>query len=341
VSRSGITALFIMMIAAGIMSGSPAQKADATFPGTTASATFPGSNGRIAYTKVWYVRGEPGPDRRSDIFTVRPDGAGNQRLTFSRDAGKPLWSPSGGRIAFERAGAVWVMQSDGSGKQLLTDGQLVGWMPTGGRILVVRGLHRDAWSGADPAWWLYTVATGAEEQLPIDLPIVAGLSPPYDDYSEWSFAAEPTLSPDGELLAFTLLRDDDADSGYSYYHGSFFTVRLDGTDLARVPYYTYSFGAPGWAPDGDELVYWISEPRAPCFDSLRSIHLDGTAGSVDIAKPCTESDPAWSPDGTKIAFVNERSGRLQIARLDGSRIKTVLPRTDGVYRYQPDWRRLR
>ena len=51
----------------------------------------------------------------------------------------------------------------------------------------------------DPTWVVHDVATGAEEQLPIDLPLVDDPDPPYPDYSEWEYATDPTLSPDGEL----------------------------------------------------------------------------------------------------------------------------------------------
>lgn len=304
----------------------------------TASSSFPGSNGRIAYTQHWRVLHTPGPDERSAIFTVRPDGTGNKRLTFSRDASNPKWSPSGRRIAFDRPGFVWVMKADGSGKTELTEGELVGWMPNGRRVLVVRGLDGGA---VDPTWVLHTLATGAEEELPIDLPLVAGIDAPYPDYSEWSFAAEPTLSPDGDLLALVLRRYDDGDDQYGYYFGSFFTVRLDGTDLTMVgDYYDYSSGAPEWSPDGDELVYWTSEPRSwRCQDDhLRSIGLDGSPGAVTITKPCTEDDPVWSPNGKKILFAS--SGTLKVANLAGTRIRTVLPAVEGVSRKEPDWQRV-
>src|SRR5215213_8893180 len=139
VSRRGVMALFAIAMAAGLLSSSVVETADATLRGTTPDATFAGRNGRIAYMKA--------SDGGRDIFTVRPDGSGRERLTFSGNAGKPIWSPLGGRIAFERAGAVWVMRADGFGKQQLLDGQLVGWMPGGDRILVVRNLHHDPYSG--------------------------------------------------------------------------------------------------------------------------------------------------------------------------------------------------
>lgn len=335
--RRAITAFLTMVVSAGVIPGAPVQEAGATSAATSAGATFPGSNGRIAYVKEWYVRDQPGPDLRSDIFTVRPDGTGNKRLTFSRDSRTPMWSPSGGRVAFERPGGVWVMKADGSGKQRLTEGELVGWMPTGGRILVVRDAGQE---GVDPTFVLHAVATGVEEQLPIDLPLVAGLEPPYDDYSEWSYAAQPTLSPDGELLALMLWRYDD-DYGYSYDFGSIFTVRLDGTDLTRLPKYSSNWGISDWSPGGGQLLYWGEEPRGYCASWVKSIRLDGTAGSVEIQKRCAAPHPAWSPDGRRIVFTSGRSDSLQIARKDGTHNRNVIRQKPDVYRTQPDWRAVR
>lgn len=337
--KRGIAVLFTVVIGAGVLSGSPGQQAGATTApaATTTAATFPGSNGRIAYVKEWTVSGTPGPDARADIYTVRPDGTGNQRLTFSRNSQNPIWSPTGGRIAFERPGGVWVMKGDGTGKQRLTDGRLVGWMPVGGRILVARGLGQD---GVDPTWWLHRIATGDEKEMPIDLPLVAGLDEPYDDYSEWSYASSPTLSPDGEVLALMLWRPDSSD-GYSYDFGSIFTVGLDGTGLTRLPKYSYSWMVSGWAPGGGQLLYWTEEPRGYCASSVRSIRLDGSPGSVNIEKRCAQSGPAWSPDGRRIVFTSGRSNSLQIASKDGALNRNVLRQTEGVYRTQPDWRPVR
>jgi Tol biopolymer transport system component len=332
----GFTTLLALALGSGALVGGVPHGADALPGSPSAAATAALPDGPIAYTKSWRVLHQPGPDERQDIFKVRPDGSGNQRLTYFRDAGSPRWSPTGNRIAFERPGEVWVMNGDGSERRRLTEGRLVDWMPDGEQVLVVRGLGNQP--AEDPTWVLHDVADGAEEQLPIDLPLVPGLEEPYADYTEWSFASEPALSPDGEHLALMLWRYDDDGSGYSYYHGSMFTVRLDGTDLTRLPKYTHSWGTPSWSPGGGQLLYWSEEPRSGCASQLGSFRVDGTDGTVEIEKRCAQAEPTWSPDGKRILFINGRSNSLQIARRDGSRSRTVLPRTEGVYRSQPDWR---
>ena len=53
------------------------------------------------------------PDHYTDIYVMRPDGSGVQRLTDAR-AYTPAWSPDGRHIVFSAPG-LFVMRPDGSG----------------------------------------------------------------------------------------------------------------------------------------------------------------------------------------------------------------------------------
>ena len=100
-------------------------------------------------------------DRTGDyeVYAIRPDGTGEQRLTndAARDRG-PSWSPDGGRLAFQsdRAGGgddIWIINADGSGAERLTSDPssvLPGWTlgPSRGVVLLeprreLRDLHRE------------------------------------------------------------------------------------------------------------------------------------------------------------------------------------------------------
>jgi TolB protein len=87
-----------------------------TPPGREAQYAAWSPNGeRIAFTYV--------VDGGFDLFSIRPDGSDLQRLTKDGSVGQnnwPMWSPDGRRIAWGRADSIWMMNSDGSHKRLVT-----------------------------------------------------------------------------------------------------------------------------------------------------------------------------------------------------------------------------
>jgi WD40 repeat protein len=72
----------------------------------------------------------PFDNQPSDIYTVRPDGTGSQRLTFDGDNGWsafPSWLPAGNKILFDRyvqIAAVYSINADGTGRTKVADGDL-------------------------------------------------------------------------------------------------------------------------------------------------------------------------------------------------------------------------
>ena len=89
--------------------------------GYTWGASWSPDGGRIAFN-AW----GPGGGNQ-DIYVVRADGSGKQRLTTERaDDLLPAWSSDGKRIAFRRIGpepddnAIWSMAVDGSNQVLLS-----------------------------------------------------------------------------------------------------------------------------------------------------------------------------------------------------------------------------
>ena len=116
---------------------------------------------------------------RSSLFTIRPDGTGEQRLPL--DSGGPLaWSPDGSRIAYGgRGGVLWVANADSSGAHRVTTGCTLPcrgedeptWSPDGTQIAFIQTEWRNDERGA---YRLYVVdvATGVKRGLTPDLRFV-------------------------------------------------------------------------------------------------------------------------------------------------------------------------
>jgi Tol biopolymer transport system component len=86
-----------------------------------------------------------------------------------------------------------------------------------------------------------------------------------------------------------------------------FTVNPNGTGLRQITHYsTAQAGEYGltWSPDGRGLLYTVAYPNGP--DAMFKSLADGSEATL-ISPPCTgtclgDDHPAYSPDGTKIAF---------------------------------------
>lgn len=128
-----------------------------------------------------------------------------------------------------------------------------------------------------------------------------------------------TWSPDGTKLAFVSERAGPAD---------IWVMNADGAGLTRLTDPGYSHRGPAWSPDGTKIAFnmhsgFDSEDDRPNIGNpnIYVINADGSGLSQLTNVAEDHGSPAWSPDGTKLAFVRGPVGRQAdtwVMNADGS-----------------------
>ena len=282
---------------------------------------------------------------RRPIYVMDADGANPRQVTG--DGLHPAWSPDSSSIvytrvgsytrsgAYERPGFAWyerryqtyVMQADGSYLTRIADsgttpawGNLPGWSPDGSFVV---------YSDSAEIFTANSDGTGSRQ-----------ITDTLGDTSSW----DPVLSPDGTRIAFR--------RGFVY--GSIYVIATDGSEPVPVIRDTDRWDLPVWSPDSTRLAYSTATRYS---EGIESNHIavvnadgDGAANLTSDHETLGEGRavcPAWSPDGTHIAFAGRpggESGDLEIWVMDadGASITQLTDNLDseGCPLWSPDGTRL-
>ncbi|MCX4679526.1 S9 family peptidase [Streptomyces sp. NBC_01433] len=286
-----------------------------------------------AVTSIWEVRGADGPARR---------------LTRGPSDAAPRWSPDGTRLAFLRAGQLYLLPADGGEAAPLTTparcpagAGVPVWSPDGSRIafagpgslredtapVVIDGL---GWK-VDGAGLLGAVRT----QLFV-VEVESGEVRQLTDGDR--HAGPPAWSPDGTRLAYPAQTGADADvTGTSAAH----VVEVGAAVPApvRVGPSTGMAGPVSWYPDGSALLVVGRTAMGVGHLELLRQPLDGSA-PVSLSAPLDRNVLPGGPGypgalpqfhGDGIVFCARDRGATRLYRVDASGIgEFALPAGQGV-----------
>jgi TolB protein len=279
-------------------------------------------------TRIAFVGGEPdanGLARSSELYVADVERGSLAQLTTEGGAkSSPAWSPDGRRLVFVQEpldggkAELEVVGVDGTGRASLTrserltyDGEPA-WSPDGHRIAFARGpaptsLSRVLVVNADG-----TGLSAVTRESPLTrLPAYEG----------------PEWLPDGGTLVYaSLLQDNDYD---------LFTATSDGTGVRGLTDNAVQDTEPAWSPDGSRIAFVrrnVSGPfgRWTFNEEIYVMHADGSGVRRLTRHGGEDTSPAWSPDGSRLAFVR-RTGRagldLYTMRAAGGGVRRLTTRS--------------
>jgi Tol biopolymer transport system component len=113
-------------------------------------------------------------------------------------------------------------------------------------------------------------------------------------------ACQPRWSPDGLRLVFI----SPCSRQQNYYPGaSLFLINADGSGFTPLPNAPGGDYDPSWAPDGNHIAF--TSLRNNGVPGIYVIDLeDNVVTSLVVDETRAISQPAWSPKGQQIAYVN-------------------------------------
>jgi Tol biopolymer transport system component len=291
----------------------------------TAHAAFPGASGKIAFVQS------------NKIWTVNPDGSDPTQITAGTDAG-PAWSPDGTKIAFHRVRPgctptpcddIYVANPDGSNVTLaITAAQFPAWSPTGQEMVFMAGAPKST-AEYGHIWKSNVDGTNRTLLYNWEDADIYGIGGP-----AWVPDATATIAFHEGTLASAC--NPDLEECANLYPEALYTT--PATMYTQLPGGPGTPGAgPNWSPDARKFAFYtpLQHPEFPVGDlggRIGTVNRDGSgrvlltpgAGGY-VETPGFDKQPAWSPDGSRIAFERNADG-LHVINADGTgdtRISTV------------------
>jgi len=258
-----------------------------------------------------------GPEGSRDLFLIPVEGGEPRRLTsHPAPDGLPRWSADGRSVVFasERSGnwQLWRVPAAGGEPTRVRANEHTEWQADespDGRFLAFLS-DRDG----RESLWILDQTTGEMRSLV--------------RHGRRAIMGNPDWGPDGERIVFS--------SNWKIGH-QIYVVDVLTAETKRVS--PVGGCEPRFSPDGRKVAYVHRRPRKDKTVSVIVEHdLESGEEVVLVDWPALNYDPAYSPDGTEIAFASTISGHWEIYRqglADGKAHRVTFAGADARY---PDYR---
>ncbi len=276
-----------------------------------------------------------------DLWAVNPDGTNQRKLTTGAfDDREPVWSHDGRRLAFssdrgDPLGSnynIWTLEvATGALTQLTThpaEDSMPSWSGNDADVSFVStrdgshkvyavpargGQEREVATSAgaiDAASWspggavVAHVTAGTESRLEIDGKTITGRENVFPFRPSWAGATEFYYTADGKIrkraVGAATFTDVPFTATLQATPARYTRVKRDFT--SRTPRKTMGVVRPMLSPDGKSVA----------FAAVGDIWVMPVGGAaVNITKDrFLDTDPAWSPDGSKLVYSSDKGGTL-------------------------------
>lgn len=132
----------------------------------------------------------------------------------------------------------------------------------------------------------------------------------------------PSFSPDGQKVALN-------------YYNNLCTMDINTGNINQLTFDNYDYECTHWSPDEQKIV--TGSNRVGGNSEIWTFNVDGSGSQQITNNPARDYWGKWSPDGTQIIFVSERTGNsdLWLYTLSDSSLEQLTdhPTLD----HQPSW----